>query len=117
MPLMSSIVMRSIGHLPGAGMTPATTGEYRAMRSMHSYRNVSGGANDAVLAVDIDQPGLVFADLLLREEVVGQDDDEVALVHQAGGGAVDADDAAAGLALDGVGGEPRAVVYVEHSHL
>ncbi len=44
---------------------------------------------------------------------VGADDDEVALLCEAGGGAVDADDAGATFALDSVGGKAFAVIDVE----
>lgn len=44
---------------------------------------------------------------------VGADDDEVALLREAGGGTVDADDAGIFLALYNVGGETVTVIDVE----
>lgn len=44
---------------------------------------------------------------------VGANDDEVALLREAGGGTVDADDTGILFALDNVGGETVAVVDVE----
>src|SRR3990172_11102781 len=47
------------------------------------------GAQEAVLAIYIDQPGLVLAGLGFREHQVAQDNHRVPGGHQAGGGAVD----------------------------
>ena len=51
---------------------------------------------------------LVFIDIR-----IGADDDEVAFLREAGGGAVDANDSGAALALDGVGRETLAVVDIQ----
>src|SRR3989304_8111488 len=72
-----------------------------------------GDTYNAVVLVDVDQPGPVRAGGVLFDFPVGEDDNQVALVDQAGGGAVDDDLSGAAGPLDGVGGEASAVVYVE----
>jgi hypothetical protein len=57
------------------------------------------------------------AGLGVVEGRVADDDDEVSRVHQAGGGAVDADDPAAAWSLDDVGLQAGAVVDVNDVHL
>jgi hypothetical protein len=48
---------------------------------------------------------------------VGDDDHDVALGHQPGGGSVDADDTGAALTGDGVGRQARAIGDIDDVHL
>ena len=68
---------------------------------------------DAVALVDVDDDRAEAARILFRVVGVGQDEDDVAGMDQAGGGAVDAAFAAAACAGEGVGGEPVAVIDVQ----
>src|SRR5690606_12048886 len=75
-------------------------------------------ADLAVGGVDVDDGGLPAGGQLGVVDLgVADDDHPVAGVDQVGGGAVEADVAAAPLALDDVGLEAGAVVDVDHRHL
>ena len=74
------------------------------------------GADDPVLRVHEDDVRLVLAGLGVLHLRVGDEDDAVTGMHEAGSGAVDADDAGATLAGDRVGLEPGAVVDVDDVH-
>src|SRR5690606_28474074 len=73
--------------------------------------------DDAVVGVHVHHPGAVGGALGLGELGVGDDDDQVAGRDQAGGGPVDADDAAAALPGQHVGDQAVAVVDVHHVDL
>ncbi|QCB28316.1 hypothetical protein CENDO_05150 [Corynebacterium endometrii] len=68
--------------------------------------------NLLVVLIDEDDPRAVVLKLPLLVMRIPDDDDEVAGADQAGGGAVDADNARAPVARDGVGGQSVAVVDV-----
>src|SRR6185369_3390694 len=70
------------------------------------------GVEHPVLVVHEDQFRLVHQRLGVGHADEARDDDQVLGRHHAGGRAVDADHAGAGLALDGVGLETAAVVHV-----
>lgn len=55
----------------------------------------------------------MFPAVFFLKICVGADDDEVTFLREAGGGAVDADDAGVFLAADGVGRETLAVIDVQ----
>src|SRR3954447_20696182 len=78
---------------------------------------VVAGADDAVAGVDENDLRTQLARLGVGEGAVADEDDQVALVHEASRRAVDADDAAAPRTLDDVGLEPGAVVDVDDRHL
>src|SRR5512143_2086578 len=72
---------------------------------------------DPVGLVHVDECGLEVRQLLLVVRPEGSDDHQVPFAHLAGGGAVQADHAGAGLPLDRVSGEPVPVVHVPDMHL
>src|SRR5690606_14160121 len=75
------------------------------------------GGDDPVGRVHVDDPGTVGAGGFVVHDRVREDDHQVAGRDQPGGGAVDADHAAAGLAGDHVRLQPRPVGDVDDRHL
>src|SRR5699024_12038284 len=82
-------------------------------RALRHVRGVGAPGQGPVVGVHEHHARLVGARLGVLHDGVGDDDHQVARVHQVGGGAVDADDARPALAGDGVGGQPGAVVDVD----
>src|SRR4051794_12481299 len=80
-------------------------------------RDLRVDVDDPVAPVDVDDARLVAVELALVVGRVGDDDDGVAAVHEASGGAVDTERAGSSLAGDGVGLEAGAVVDVHDVHL
>src|SRR3954462_6028347 len=78
---------------------------------------VRTGADETVVGVDEHDLGSQFPRLGVGHGAVADDDDEVPLVHQAGGGAIDADDTGSAGPGDDVGLQPGAVVDVDDGHL
>src|SRR5690625_668149 len=105
------------GGAPGCGR-PAG-GRYRwrhrspAVDVLGHFARLLAALHDAVVLVDEDDGRFVAAGVGVVEHAVGDDDDEVAGVHEVGGGPVDAQDARAPVAGDDVGGEPGAVGDVD----
>src|SRR4051795_9477233 len=78
--------------------------------SAQEGRHLGVDVDDPVgLALHVDDAGLVVLHLLTRVLRVGDDDDGVAAVHEARGGAVDLHRSRATLPGDGVGLEAGAV--------
>src|SRR5699024_464325 len=66
-----------------------------------------------VVLTDADPPRVGIPQLGIVENAVTDDDHQVAGAAQPGGRAVDADDPAAPLAGDGIGGQPVAVIDID----
>src|SRR3989304_1069161 len=109
---MSATVIRAISSLPATGRWSSIH-----LKPAHRRGNIAGDAGHLVARVDVNQRRPVRARLSLVELNVAEDDDAVSHGDEVGGGAVDADDARAGLALDGVGLEAGAVLDVQDVHL
>ena len=85
-------------------------------RAVQRFGRVVTGPDHAVVGVDEDDNRLSRAGLFLVHLPVGDEDDEVAWVHQPGRGAIDADDARAARAWNDVGLEAGAVRDVDDGH-
>src|SRR5579859_5445710 len=103
-----------VGGEPGAGSGPGSVG----LGQDRDVAALIGGEPlvHAVLGVEQHDHRMEPARLLRRELGVGDDDDVIARLNQAGGGAVDADGSGVAGSFDGVGLEPVAVVDVHHLH-
>src|SRR5690606_22896780 len=102
-----------LGAVVGEGHAARLDVERDVRRGRRDLSGLGADVTDAVVLVDEDDGGGVGAGVGVAEHPVGDDDDEVAGVDVVGGGAVDLHLAAAALAGDDVGGEPRAVGDVD----
>ncbi len=74
-------------------------------------------SQDPVGGVDVDHAGLEHPRLGVVDHPVRDDDHDVALGHQPGGGSVDADDTGAAFTGDGIGRQARAIGDIDDVHL
>jgi len=72
---------------------------------------------DGVMLIHMDHRGTMVEQFRLAHLGVGDNDDEVTLEAESCGSAVKADITVAFRSFDGVGGEARAIVHVEHVNL
>ena len=100
-------------HLPPADAIAAELGVGAGDR----LGPVGAESHDPVGGVDVDHAGFERSRLGVVEHPVRDDDHDVALGHQPGGGSVDADDAGAALTGDGVGRQARAIGDIDDVHL
>src|SRR3954465_6125780 len=93
--------------------------EVAAQRVLAGQRlgGIRASADDAVVGIDEHDARSQRARLGVGHGAVADDDDEVALMDESGGGPVDADDAAPAWSGDDVGLQPRAVVDVSTLYL
>jgi SAM-dependent MidA family methyltransferase len=100
-------------HLPPADAIAAELGVGTGYR----LGPVGAESHDPVGGVDVDHAGFERSRLGVVGHPVGDDDHDVALGHQPGGGSVDADDTGAALTGDGVGRQARAIGDIDDVHL
>src|SRR5699024_1054612 len=105
--------MAQAGRKSPQGLLPLRVARVLQAAASRGVGRVLPQLNLLVVLIDEDHPRVVIPQLGIVENAVTDDDHQVAGADQPGGRAVDADDPAATLAGDGIGGQPVAVIDID----